>query len=92
MEFNYEKKGEKGPEKWGTLKPEWAMCGNGTMQSPIDLTDKRVFIDHNLGSLRSHYLPSNATIKNRGHDIMVSQLLALVSIILFSLLGHIYIQ
>lgn len=72
MEFNYEKKGEKGPEKWGTLKPEWAICGNGTMQSPIDLTDKRVFIDHNLGSLRSHYLPSNATIKNRGHDIMVT--------------------
>ncbi|KAL0865259.1 hypothetical protein Bca101_044377 [Brassica carinata] len=71
MEFNYEKGGEKGPEKWGTLKPEWKMCGSGTMQSPIDLTDQRVFIDHNLGSLCSHYLPSNATIKNRGHDIML---------------------
>ncbi|WZZ56812.1 hypothetical protein YC2023_056919 [Brassica napus] len=70
-EFSYEKGGEKGPEKWGTLKPEWKMCGNGTMQSPIDLTDKRVFIDHNLGPLRGHYLPSNATIKNRGHDIML---------------------
>ncbi|CAA7026246.1 unnamed protein product [Microthlaspi erraticum] len=47
------------------------MCGKGTMQSPIDLTDKRVLIDHHLGSLHSHYLPSNATIKNRGHDIML---------------------
>lgn len=52
------------------------MCGKGNMQSPIDLTDKRVLIDHNLGYLRSQYLPSNATIKNRGHDIMVNQLLA----------------
>ncbi|KAF8116227.1 hypothetical protein N665_0020s0079 [Sinapis alba] len=71
LEFNYEKGGERGPEKWGTLKPEWKMCGNGTMQSPIDLTNERVFIDHNLGSLRSHYSPSNATLKNRGHDIML---------------------
>ncbi|ESQ36086.1 hypothetical protein EUTSA_v10008451mg [Eutrema salsugineum] len=70
-EFSYEKNGEKGPENWGTLKPEWEMCGNGKMQSPIDLTAKRVLIDHNLGSLRSHYLPYNATIKNRGHDIML---------------------
>ncbi|CAH2038608.1 unnamed protein product [Thlaspi arvense] len=70
-EFNYEKGGGKGPERWGTIKPEWAMCGKGTMQSPIDLTDKRVLIDHSLGSLRSRYLPSNATIKNRGHDIML---------------------
>ncbi|CAD5312070.1 unnamed protein product [Arabidopsis thaliana] len=70
-QFNYEKKGEKGPENWGRLKPEWAMCGKGNMQSPIDLTDKRVLIDHNLGYLRSQYLPSNATIKNRGHDIMM---------------------
>lgn len=72
-QFNYDKKGVKGPENWGKLKPEWAMCGKGKMQSPIDLTDKRVLIDHNLGYLRSQYLPSNATIKNRGHDIMVNQ-------------------
>ncbi|CAL9214134.1 unnamed protein product [Arabidopsis halleri] len=70
-QFNYEKKGEKGPENWGRLKPEWAMCAKGNMQSPIDLTDKRVLIDHNLGYIRSQYLPSNATIKNRGHDIMM---------------------
>ncbi|EOA37708.1 hypothetical protein CARUB_v10012428mg [Capsella rubella] len=71
MQFNYEKKGDKGPENWGKLKPEWGMCGKGNMQSPIDLTDKRVLVDHKLGYLRSQYLPSNATIKNRGHDIML---------------------
>uniref|UniRef100_A0A565AM86 Alpha-carbonic anhydrase domain-containing protein n=1 Tax=Arabis nemorensis TaxID=586526 RepID=A0A565AM86_9BRAS len=70
-EFNYEKEGDKGPSKWGTLKPEWAMCGKGKMQSPIDLWDKRFLLDPNLGYLRSNYLPSNATLKNRGHDIML---------------------
>uniref|UniRef100_A0A565AM15 Alpha-carbonic anhydrase domain-containing protein n=1 Tax=Arabis nemorensis TaxID=586526 RepID=A0A565AM15_9BRAS len=70
-EFNYEKEGDKGPSKWGTLKPEWAMCGKGKMQSPIELWDQRVLLDHNLGYLRSNYLPSNATLKNRGHDIML---------------------
>ncbi|KFK43123.1 hypothetical protein AALP_AA1G083400 [Arabis alpina] len=70
-EFNYDEQGDKGPSKWGTLKPEWAMCGKGKMQSPIDLCDISVLFDHDLGYLRSSYLPSNATLKNRGHDIMM---------------------
>lgn len=47
------------------------MCGTGKMQSPINLRDKNVVVTNKLGSLRSQYLPSNTTIKNRGHDIMV---------------------
>ncbi|XP_010450977.1 PREDICTED: alpha carbonic anhydrase 8 [Camelina sativa] len=70
-EFSYEKKGKKGPAKWGTIKEEWKMCGTGKMQSPIDLRDKNVVVTTKLGSLRSQYLPSNTTIKNRGHDIML---------------------
>ena len=30
--------GETGPEAWGSLYPEFAACGNGTRQSPIDLS------------------------------------------------------
>ncbi|CAH2069759.1 unnamed protein product, partial [Thlaspi arvense] len=41
------------------------------MQSPIDIKDKNVTVTTKLGSLRSQYLPSNTTIKNRGHDIML---------------------
>lgn len=26
-----------GPPNWGTFKPEWATCGTGTMQSPINV-------------------------------------------------------
>jgi carbonic anhydrase len=27
-----------GPSEWGTIKPEFALCGNGTIQSPIDIS------------------------------------------------------
>ncbi|CAD5335049.1 unnamed protein product [Arabidopsis thaliana] len=47
------------------------MCGIGKMQSPIDLRDKNVVVSNKFGLLRSQYLPSNTTIKNRGHDIML---------------------
>jgi len=30
--------GDSGPEHWGHLRPEWALCANGRQQSPIDLT------------------------------------------------------
>ncbi|ESQ42798.1 hypothetical protein EUTSA_v10014359mg [Eutrema salsugineum] len=70
-EFSYETLGKKGPAKRGTLKEDWKMCGTGKMQSPIDIRDKNVVVTYKLGSLRSHYLPSNTTMKNRGHDIML---------------------
>ncbi|VVA90454.1 unnamed protein product [Arabis nemorensis] len=70
-EFNYKKNDEKGPERWGKLKPEWEMCGKGEIQSPIDLMNERVNIVSHLGRLNRNYKPSNATLKNRGHDIML---------------------
>ncbi|KAL2502710.1 Alpha carbonic anhydrase 7 [Forsythia ovata] len=69
-EFDYIKGSPKGPEKWGELKPEWAACKNGTMQSPIDLSNARVKII-SQPEIRN-YKPSNATLKNRGYDISVS--------------------
>ncbi|CAF2039905.1 alpha carbonic anhydrase 2-like [Brassica rapa] len=70
-EFSYMRNQENGPEKWGKLKPEWKMCGKGEMQSPIDLMHKRVRIVSHLGRLTRNYKPSNATLRNRGHDMMV---------------------
>lgn len=70
-EFSYELNKENGPAKWGKLKPEWKMCGKGEMQSPIDLMNKRVKLVSHLGKLTRNYKPSNATLKNRGHDMMV---------------------
>ncbi|GLT56804.1 hypothetical protein SLA2020_298210 [Shorea laevis] len=71
-EFDYDKNGERGPNRWGELKPEWSACSNGKMQSPIDLLNERVEVVSYLGRLKRSYKPSNATLKNRGHDIMLS--------------------
>ncbi|KAL6174706.1 hypothetical protein ACLB2K_051352 [Fragaria x ananassa] len=70
-EFDYLKDSEKGPEHWGELREEWAACKNGTQQSPIDLLSKIVKVHPNKGEVRLKYKPSNATIRNRGHDISI---------------------
>ncbi|GLT54615.1 hypothetical protein SLA2020_278000 [Shorea laevis] len=69
LEFDYDEKSEKGPARWGELHPEWSMCKNGTMQSPIDLMDERVEIVSHLGRLKRSYSPSTANLNNTGHDI-----------------------
>ncbi|EOA28932.1 hypothetical protein CARUB_v10025180mg [Capsella rubella] len=70
-EFSYELNKENGPRNWGKLKPKWNMCGKGEMQSPIDLMNKRVKLVSHLGKLSRNYETSNATLKNRGHDMML---------------------
>ncbi|KAJ6795372.1 alpha carbonic anhydrase 7-like [Iris pallida] len=71
-EFNYDIEDEEhGPEKWGELHKEWAACGKGKLQSPIDLSDDRVDVQPHLGLLNRSYRPAAAILKNRGHDIML---------------------
>ncbi|KAK2990962.1 hypothetical protein RJ640_007110, partial [Escallonia rubra] len=69
-EFDYAQGSEKGPGRWGELKKEWTACKNGEMQSPIDMSNQRVEIIRNSRKLEKDYKPCNATVKNRGHDIM----------------------
>ncbi|XP_038698071.1 alpha carbonic anhydrase 7-like [Tripterygium wilfordii] len=68
-EFDYLNNSEKGPRHWGEIKKEWEECKNGTLQSPIDLTDQRVKKIPKLLQMKKCYKPCNATLKNRGHDI-----------------------
>ncbi|KAM1757368.1 hypothetical protein ACFX11_006628 [Malus domestica] len=70
-EFNYEEDSEKGPVRWGEIRQDWSMCSKGSMQSPIDLLDDRVELVSHLGILKSNYRPCNATLNNRGHDMML---------------------
>ncbi|KAM6578909.1 hypothetical protein CsatB_030746 [Cannabis sativa] len=70
-EFAYESWSVRGPTRWGMIRPEWRMCNNGTMQSPIELLDQRVRLVTSLGRLKTRYTPSNATLRNRGHDMML---------------------
>ncbi|VVB13149.1 unnamed protein product [Arabis nemorensis] len=56
-----------------SIKPEWKICGTGKRQSPIDLTPKIARIVHNSTELlQTYYKPVEATLKNRGYDMMVS--------------------
>ncbi|XP_064964943.1 alpha carbonic anhydrase 7 [Musa acuminata AAA Group] len=70
-EFSYEEGSPNGPQRWGEIREEWAICNNGDMQSPIDLLHERVKVLPGLGRLRRSYRAANATLKNRGHDIML---------------------
>ncbi|KGN64829.1 alpha carbonic anhydrase 7 [Cucumis sativus] len=70
-EFDYNANGTRGPAHWGVLRPEWHTCNTGQMQSPIDLLNQRVRIVSHFTDLKINYSSSNATLKNRGHDIML---------------------
>uniref|UniRef100_A0A0D9X7Y3 Carbonic anhydrase n=1 Tax=Leersia perrieri TaxID=77586 RepID=A0A0D9X7Y3_9ORYZ len=61
----------KGPENWGTLKPSWVTCSNGKAQSPINLGLLDLTLSPGLGKLNYTYRNANASVVNRGHDIMV---------------------
>ncbi|CAD6265211.1 unnamed protein product [Miscanthus lutarioriparius] len=70
--FSYIPGADNGPENWGKIKPEWANCSVGRMQSPIDLSHERAKLVQSLGYLKTSYRPAQATIVNSGHDVMVS--------------------
>ncbi|KAF8039302.1 hypothetical protein BT93_B1744 [Corymbia citriodora subsp. variegata] len=69
--FSYIVGSGKGPEDWGRINPLWQACGNGKLQSPIDLLNEKAQVSPELGGLKTEYKPVPATLKNRGHDIAV---------------------
>ena len=72
--FNYIEGSGIGPEDWDKLDPpNWRACGNGTMQSPIDIQQVEVY--PTLEELESDYESANAKLVNSGHDIAVIKLL-----------------
>ena len=81
--FTYTEGSGKGPKKWGQIDPHWKVCGNGKMQSPIDILDKRVQVFPSLGKLKRDYKPAPAVVMNRGHDIAVSCCLILYFVVIF---------
>ncbi|KAL0418221.1 UNVERIFIED_CONTAM: Alpha carbonic anhydrase 7 [Sesamum radiatum] len=69
--FSYKEDSKIGPTHWGEIRPEWKDCSSGEMQSPIDLLNERVEVVSHLGKLKRSYKPSNTTLINRGHDMML---------------------
>ncbi len=67
VHWTYE--GEEGPDHWGDLAPDYATCGTGTSQSPIDLTSAA---DQDFTNIAFHYQPSEVKILNNGHTVQVN--------------------
>lgn len=57
--------GETGPERWGELAVEYALCGTGRMQSPIDLVANA----QGAVAVALNYKPVPLTVLNNGHTV-----------------------
>jgi carbonic anhydrase len=65
--WSYE--GDTGPHAWAKLAPEYAKCGNGQRQSPIDIRDgMRV----ELEPVAFEYRPSGFRVVDNGHTIQAN--------------------
>lgn len=61
--------GKDGPEKWAQLSPDYATCGSGRNQSPVDLN--RV-VDAPLEPIQFHYDTVAEEVVNNGHTVQVN--------------------
>jgi carbonic anhydrase len=65
--WSYE--GETGPHAWARLAPEFAKCGNGARQSPIDIRDGMKL---DLEQITFDYRPSSFRVIDNGHTIQAN--------------------
>lgn len=68
-DWSYE--GDTGPEHWAELSEEFVACGAGLEQSPIDLGGY-VEGDDSLKKLKHKFRPSDLTVVNNGHTVVVN--------------------
>ena len=61
--------GDQGPNHWGDLSPEFALCQSGHRQSPVDIRNPR---KADLPPLQVDYKPSPLHIIDNGHTIMIN--------------------
>jgi len=67
-EWSYE--GETGPESWGVLSSDFALCGSGGSQSPVNVELANVgSTDH---TLEIDYQETPVVLTNNGHTIQVN--------------------
>lgn len=55
-----------GPNIWGQLNPDYVLCAEGTLQSPIDLAAPT---ESALGDIMFSYQPSQMSVHHNGHTI-----------------------
>ncbi|HEX6708334.1 MAG TPA: carbonic anhydrase family protein [Albitalea sp.] len=67
LHWSYE--GAGGPQAWARLKPEFARCGSGSRQSPIDIRDG---IQVQLDPVQFDYRPGPFRVIDNGHTVQVN--------------------
>ncbi len=60
---------ENGPDVWGRLSADYALCAEGSRQSPIDLRNPT---QASLPAISFNYRPTPLTVHNNGHTIEVA--------------------
>ncbi|MEO8611152.1 MAG: carbonic anhydrase [Chloroflexota bacterium] len=61
--------GDEGPDAWGNLDANYALCGTGRAQSPIDVSGAEAI---GLQDIQFNYQPSALNIFNNGHTIQAN--------------------
>ncbi|GER33731.1 carbonic anhydrase, partial [Striga asiatica] len=69
IQFTYS--GPTGPDKWGSLSPNFSMCVKGKWQSPINIVTSDVVLNKNLKPLIRSYDPTNVTLVNNKFNVGV---------------------
>ncbi|WP_375143387.1 carbonic anhydrase [Janthinobacterium sp. PAMC25594] len=64
--WSYE--GDSGPVNWSKINVDWAKCGNGSRQSPIDIRDG---MKVELEQISFDYHPSSFNVVDNGHTVQV---------------------
>src|SRR5688572_757514 len=67
VHWTYE--GAEGPEHWGELSPDFALCSTGTEQTPIDVPSTALV---NPADIEFNYQPTALNIFNNGHTVQVN--------------------
>jgi carbonic anhydrase len=67
VHWSYE--GAEGPQHWGELSPDFALCSGGTEQSPVDVPGTAAV---NPAEIVFNYQPTALTILNNGHTVQVN--------------------
>lgn len=59
---------DNGPDRWGQMQKDWALCDSGLYQSPIDITGVK---NEPLPKITIDYGSIPLTVQNTGHEIKV---------------------
>ncbi|RKZ41473.1 MAG: carbonate dehydratase [Gammaproteobacteria bacterium] len=69
MSSSWSYEGKTGPQYWDCLSEEYALCGSGQQQAPIDITES---IKADLPPLEFNYSPMGLIIENNGHSVQIT--------------------